>query len=209
LVEVATSRHDSIRTAMRAVPPNRYIVFSFIAVAGCVIDLATKSWMFGHLGWPNTPVWWIIPEVFGFRTSENTGALFGFGQGWVWVFSALSVVAAVGIVVWLFYAGAARDWLLTIALGCVTAGISGNLYDRFGLHGLKWYPGHPDHLPGEPVYAVRDWIHVMIGTYAWPTFNIADSLLVCGAILLVWHALLYGDPGKSRNGQASAAKREG
>ena len=47
------------------------------------------------------------------------------------------------------------------------------------------------HTPGDPVYAVRDWIHVMIGTWPWPTFNIADSLLVCGAILLVWHAFAH------------------
>jgi signal peptidase II len=184
--------------AMRAVPPNRYIVFSSIAITGCVIDLATKHLMFRWLGWPDTPVKWIIPGVFGFRTSVNEGALFGFGQGWVWLFSALSVLAAVGILVWLFYAGAARDWLLTVALGCVTAGIFGNLYDRCGLHGLRWPPGHPIHPAGTPVYAVRDWIHVMIGQWPWPTFNIADSLLVCGAVMLLWHALFCGDPRKSQ-----------
>ena len=106
----------------------------------------------------------------------------------------LSVIAALGILYWLFYAGAARDWLLTVALGCVSAGIVGNLYDRLGLHGLKWPEGYPGHVAGEPMYAVRDWILVMIGRWPWPTFNMADSLLVCGAAMLVWHAFFCGSP---------------
>ena len=91
--------------------------------------------------------------------------------------------------VWLFAAGAARDWLLTVALALVTAGILGNLYDRLGLPGLVWNDAYPGHLPDQPVYAVRDFILVMIGPWHWPTFNLADSSLVCGAGLLMCHAL--------------------
>ena len=87
-------------------------------------------------------------------------------------------------------AGAAHDRLLTVALGCVTGGIFGNLYDRLGLPGLTWPAAGPRTMPGDPVYAVRDWLHFKIdGLIDWPIFNIADSLLVCGAALLVWHAL--------------------
>ncbi len=177
---------------MRAVPANRYLVFFSIAIVGCLLDLATKRFMFDWLDMPGrSPVWWIIPNVVGFQTSLNEGALFGMGQGMVAVFVVLSIAAACGILVWLFYAGAARDWLLTVALGCVTAGIFGNLYDRLGMHGLKWPPGYPPHQPGEPVFAVRDWIHAMIGKWPWPTFNIADSLLVCGAAMLLYHAFFW------------------
>ena len=49
----------------------------------------------------------------------------------------LSVAAAVGILWWLFWAGAARQWLLTVALGGVTAGMLGNLYDRLGPAGTR------------------------------------------------------------------------
>ncbi len=157
---------------MRAVPASRYVVFFSIAVVGCAIDLITKRLMFERLG---TPPFgrqeWIWPEVFGFQTSLNPGAVFGMGQGWAMLFAGLSVAAAVGVLYWLFFAGAARDWLLTVALGCVSAGIFGNLYDRLVLH------------------AVRDWIQVMIGRWPWPTFNVADSLLVCGAAMLAWHAV--------------------
>ena len=93
----------------------------------------------------------------------------------------LSIGAAVAILVWLFVAGAARDWLLTIALAFVTAGILGNLYDRLGLPGLVH--------AGQTVHAVRDFILMMIGRWPWPNYNLADSSLVCGAALLLWHAL--------------------
>ncbi len=179
---------------MQAVPRSRYFVFFSIAIVGCLVDLATKSYMFARLGMPGGATWWIWPDVFGFQTSLNEGALFGMGQGFSAVFAALSVVAAIGVLYWLFYVGAAQDWLLTIALGCVTAGIFGNLYDRLGLHGLQFSFGPQ---AGEPAYAVRDFIHVMLGSWPWPTFNIADSLLVCGAALLCCHAVFAQEPPES------------
>lgn len=182
-------------TAIKPVPANRYAVFSSIVVVGCVLDLASKNWIFNRLGGPHeTPTWWLWDHVFGFQTSLNEGALFGMGQGWGMLFVVLSIAATAGILYYLFVAGAARDRLLCVALGLVTAGIVGNLYDRLGLPGLTWR--HPWilgdlHEVGDPVYAVRDWILVMIGTWPWPTFNIADSMLVSGAILLVGHAFWH------------------
>jgi signal peptidase II len=178
---------------MESVPRTRYVLFLIIAAGGCLLDLATKKWMFAHLDPMGRP-WWIWPGVFGFQWSLNEGALFGLGQGHPFVFAGLSILAALAVVYWLFVAGAARDGLLTIALAAVTAGILGNLYDRLGLHGLTW-AGHPGHHFGEPAYAVRDWILVMIGPWQWPNFNIADSLLVCGALLLVGHSFYRGEPG--------------
>jgi signal peptidase II len=173
---------------MRAVPTSRYLVFSLIVGGGCAADLLTKSAVFAWLGMPGAPnwrPWWLWTGVVGFHTNLNEGALFGMGQGMVAVFATLSVLAAIAILYWLFVAGAARELWLTVALGSVTAGILGNLYDRLGLPGLVWLDGPR---VGEKVHAVRDWILVMIGKWPWPTFNIADSMLVCGALLLVWHA---------------------
>lgn len=172
-----------------AVPFSRYLVFFAVVAGGLAVDLGTKSWMFAHLGMPGEgPTWWIWKDVFGFQTSLNEGALFGMGQGFSLAFATLSILAAIGIVVWLFGTRAARDWLLTVALAIVTVGILGNLYDRLGLPGLVWNGAFRNHAPGEPVYAVRDFILVMIGDWPWPTFNIADPCLVCGAGLLVLHA---------------------
>ena len=174
---------------MKAVPLNRYVAFLALACGGCALDLATKHWMFDRLGMPaaGERPWWLVNGVFGFQTSLNEGALFGMGQGMTGLFAVLSIAAALGILWWLFWSGAARQWLLTIALGCIMAGIFGNLYDRLGLPGLRWnYPGAL-HQVGEPVRAVRDWVLVMFGRWPWPTFNVADSLLVCGACMLLWH----------------------
>ena len=155
-------------------------MFGALAVCGCAVDLATKRWIFDLLGMPATkPTIWLWDGVFGLTTSLNQGALFGIGQGRVALFAVLSIVALVGILYWLFVTGAAEDGLLTGALGLVTAGILGNLYDRLGLPGLVW----PD---GTAVYAVRDWLDFR--WINWPIFNVADSLLVCGAGLLVFHA---------------------
>ena len=177
---------------MKAVPLNRYIVFFSIAIAGCSVDLATKSWIFNRPGIERhiEPVWEGILE---FSADLNEGALFGMGQGWTAAFAALSVAAAIGILAWLFYAGAAHDRLLNVALACVMAGILGNLYDRLGMHGLVWTHTNQLDKLGEPVYAVRDWINIFPTVKVffgkpWPAFNIADSMLVCGAVLLVWHA---------------------
>ena len=152
-------------------------------MTGCALDLATKTWIFNEFGGPReSPTWWLWTDVFGFQTSLNEGALFGMGQGRVVLFAGLSILVVPCVLYWLFVVGAARDLLLTVALGLVTAGILGNLYDRLGLPGLAWrdpWIVGGLHQAGEPVYAVRDWILVMIGTWPWPTFNIADSLLVC------------------------------
>ncbi len=180
---------------MRAVPLSRYFVFLLLVGGGFAVDLATKRWMFDWLGMPGQRLpCWIRTDVFGFQTSLNEGALFGMGQGLVWVFAFLSIGAGVAICWWLFVVGAARQWVLTLALSGIMAGILGNLYDRVGLPGLVWRDANALHKIGDPVFAVRDWILVMFGNWPWPNFNIADSLLVCGALLLVWHAFFQREP---------------
>jgi signal peptidase II len=177
----------------------RIVAFALIAVAGCTLDLWTKSWIFDRLGMPGQEepiVLW--PGVFSLTTSLNEGALFGLGQGMTFVFAGLSIVAAIGIMYWLFAVGAARDWVLTISLAAIMGGIFGNLYDRLGMPGLAW--NYPVERIGEPVYAVRDWLHFRLEAsdgdvlFDWPVFNIADCLLVSGSILLVIYGLKYPAP---------------
>lgn len=175
----------------------RYLLFGGIALVGLAADLLSKHYIFLWRGirfegveYPNPAdcadePYWIIRGYFGLETTLNQGALFGLGQGQVWLFVILSIIAAIGIAVWVFRGGAAKDLLLTVALGCVMAGICGNLYDRLGL----WSP------PGSDVtiHAVRDWILWRYEDYTWPNFNIADSLLVCGVGLLLWHTFTTKD----------------
>lgn len=178
------------------IPPNRWVLFLLLAVLGCTVDLWTKARVFS---WPDLRAGetrWLWPEILGehvgLQLSWNEGALFGMGQGMVWLFASLSVVAAVAIPVWLFWFGAARDLWLTVALGCVMAGVLGNLYDRLGLSGEVW-PG-PGERAGQTVRAVRDWILVQASPeWRWPNFNVADSLLVTGACILLLHAFRTTD----------------
>lgn len=173
---------------MKAVSLAQYWAFFLIVTVGCLVDLLTKHWVFRRLGYgPGSSPYWLWPNHVGFQTSLNEGALFGIGQGQIVLFSTLSALALVGIVMWLFIAKAATDWLLNIALAAVAAGILGNLYDRLGLHGLTW--SYPPSRVGNTVYAVRDWILLQANyELRWPNFNVADSLLVCGAAILLWHS---------------------
>jgi signal peptidase II len=188
---------------MKAIPANRYILFFAIAALGCGIDLWTKHWAFERIGFPPAPdenVIHVVGDILTLDTHLNEGALFGMGQGQASLFAALSVAAAIGVVVWLFVAGAATDKLLTVALGGVVGGIFGNLYDRLGWHELVWLNhGNRGHEIGARVYAVRDWLHFKIDSigFDWPVFNIADSLLVCGAGLLILHAFRQPDTAAS------------
>ena len=184
-------------------PKSRYAAFFTIAGIGCVLDLWTKHFMFQWLGRPvpgPENVWWIWKDHFGFQTVENRGMLFGLGQGQVTPLAVLSVAAMAGIIYWLFAARAARDRLLTYSLGAVTGGILGNLYDRLGYWGYQY--------GDEPVRAVRDWILMRFGRFSWPNYNIADCLLVCGAALLMWHALTIREPagGDEQNDDRRALK---
>jgi signal peptidase II len=154
---------------------HRIAMFSGLTLFGLGSDLWTKEVVFSWRGLPGQlPPHWIIENYVGIETAVNLGALFGLGQGFGLLFGAVSIIAAVGIVVWLFVFNACRSHWLTFALGLITGGIFGNLYDRLGFHGLQ------DQYSG----GVRDWILLRYGTYTWPNFNIADSLLVVGAIML-------------------------
>jgi signal peptidase II len=195
-----------------------YVLFFGMAILGLTLDLASKSWIFADRGMPlqKEPIW-LIPDVFSLETSLNEGALFGMGAGWGLLFIALSIAAMVGIVYWIFWGGAAHDWLLCFALGGILAGILGNLYDRLGLPGLTWTtrlkPGHPD-LVGERVYAVRDFLHFQYDWFDWPIFNLADSMLVCGVAFLIFHAYVLeprakGSPAQSRASEEKAANAKG
>lgn len=160
----------------------QWLTFGSLAFGGAALDLWTKQAVFAWRGLPGqmTP-WWLVEGYVGIETAVNEGALFGLGAGFGMVFAILSILAGIGILIWLARFGAIASWWLTVALGCVMAGIIGNLYDRLGM----WYqPGYPP----EWRSGVRDWILLRYGDYTWPNFNIADSLLVTGAIMLAVHS---------------------
>ncbi len=171
----------------------RFGIVAWVCLLVTLTDLLTKSWVFWWLGGPGErPVWWIIEGVLGFQTTLNEGAVFGIGQGFSTFFAVMGVIALGLFLAWFFWAAPKDDTWIAVAVGAVLGGIVGNLYDRLGLHGLRWqepWIGARPYQVGDPVYAVRDFILVMIGPYPWPNFNVADSALVCaiaGLILRLW-----------------------
>jgi signal peptidase II len=176
----------------------RWLTFGLIVCLGAAADLWTKDLMFGWLGLPlESSPYWIVENYIGFETTVNPGALFGLGAGWGLLFAAMSVVAAIGILVWLSKFNAISSWWMLTALAFVGGGIIGNLYDRLGLWNPP--PSRPDWSSG-----VRDWILLRYGEYTWPNFNIADSLLVCGAIMLAAHSFFVTEQIEEPTSQSTA-----
>lgn len=102
--------------------------------------------------------------------THNTGAAFSFlsdAGGWQrWFFVALTVAIAVVIVVWITRIKPGQRWLAA-ALALVLGGALGNLWDRL------------------VIGAVVDFIDVYYGSWHWPAFNLADSAICVGAVMLV------------------------
>ncbi len=115
----------------------------------------------------------VLPS-FNLTLLYNRGAAFSFlseAGGWQrWFFVAVSVIAVVLLTVWLRKLNS-RQWLLALALALVIGGAVGNLIDRLWL-------GH-----------VVDFIQLYYKSFYWPAFNVADSAITVGAVLLVWDGL--------------------
>ena len=176
---------DSSTGAFRATPIT-WALFTSVVVLTTAADLITKEVAFKNLGMPGTsPGWTVINNMLWWRTSLNEGALFGLGQGMGWFFITVSVAALIGILFTVSWLRLWHDAILVLSLACITGGILGNLYDRLGIPSLQWHA--PLGREGDPVYAVRDWIHFRLdGVIDGPIFNLADSFLVLGAGLLLF-----------------------
>jgi signal peptidase II len=146
----------------------RWLPLSFALV---VFDQWTKGWIERHyeLG-EYTPVfsWLDIIRL------HNPGAAFSFladAGGWQrWFFTIFAVGVSVMLVVWLRKVRLTTEPILAIALALVLSGAVGNVIDRIE-HGY-----------------VVDFIHVHWQQAYFPAFNIADSAITIGAILLLWDA---------------------
>ena len=107
----------------------------------------------------------VIGSILQFKLAFNSGAAFSLASSGTLFLSSFSIIVAATI----FYFGRkVRSTPWAVALGLVLGGIFGNLTDRIFRS--------PGGLQGEVV----DWIQVP----HWPIFNIADTAVVCGAILI-------------------------
>ncbi|MBL7214866.1 MAG: signal peptidase II [Phycisphaerae bacterium] len=144
-----------------------FLLFWPVAILGFAFDLWSKSAVFKWLSNAEQPWYSIIDGFLQLVLRENSGAAFSAFQGWTKFLIAISCLALV-VVVGFFFSHKITRKLVLFALGCITAGIVGNLYDRLFNEGR-----------------VRDFIDVYVGSHHWPTFNVADSLLCIGVGLLI------------------------
>ena len=150
---------------------NRIIYFSI--AAGClVMDQATKAIIQSSLSLHERVP--IIPGFFSISHEKNTGAAFSlFADTHKYTPLALAafgliVITAVTIMLWKSAQHFSRTGL---ALSLILGGATGNLLDRL-IH------GH-----------VVDFLGFYFRSYHWPDFNVADTCIVCGSILLILDVL--------------------
>jgi signal peptidase II len=136
-------------------------LFATAAVA-YLLDRVSKLWVERSLA--GEPPLEVIPRVLTLNYTTNSGGAFGLGRSAPWLFAAATIVVS-GIIVFVSLRMTRRP--VAIALGLVLGGALGNLTDR-ALHGPR-LSGH-----------VTDFIDFQV----WPVFNLADSAIVIGAILL-------------------------
>lgn len=127
-----------------------------------------------------------VPVFPGFNLTlmHNTGAAFSFlseAGGWQrWFFIVLAIGISIFIVFWLKSLRAEQRWL-PLALAFVLGGAIGNVIDRI-------YLGY-----------VVDFIEVYYSKYYWPAFNVADSAITVGAIMLIIDAIWLNHPENDKN----------
>ncbi|RFF30102.1 signal peptidase II [Wenzhouxiangella sediminis] len=154
--------------------PGRYGLWLIMAAVVVALDLFTKELAMQYLELyrPNPVLSWL-----NLTLAHNTGAAFSFlasGSGWQrWFLSGVAVVIVAVLLVWLWRLPH-RARLLPSALALVIGGAIGNLVDRirFGY--------------------VIDFIDVHYAGWHWPAFNLADSAIVVGVILLLLDSLIPG-----------------
>ncbi|HEX4006623.1 MAG TPA: signal peptidase II [Acidobacteriaceae bacterium] len=163
-----------------------------LAITAVVIllDRLTKAWIVAHIPEDTTiPVW---DHIFRLSHVRNPGAAFSLftdsthpeltHQLLAW----FSILAAAVIFVLLIRLGR-RATPTTVALALVLGGTIGNLWDRLR-YGM-----------------VTDFLEVHIVHYHWPDFNVSDSAIVCGGILLILDSLRPRPPGSAQQADGRSA----
>ena len=163
----------------------RFLIWLAVAVAVIAADQLTK-WMVAT-SLPLGASFYVAP-VLDLVHVRNTGAAFSFlasASGWQReLFTAVGLAAAVWIT-WMLYRAERGQFVLCLALSFILGGALGNVIDRLLLG------------------AVVDFLHFHWGKYYWPAFNVADSAITCGAVLLIVDAFRQGKKSASQDTRAA------
>lgn len=155
------------------------VVFFLTTLLIVAADQLSKLWI---RSFPEGP---LIFEAGFFRIvhTHNTGAVFGLFQGHSFVFTVIAIIGVVIILLCVFFVYPRSPFLDNrlnrVALGLMLGGTVGNLIDRLRFGGVTDF----------------------IGIGIWPAFNIADSAIVVGAIILAYSLLRLTRAEKHSDGQ--------
>jgi len=155
--------------------------YLFLVVATLVVDRWTKSWIQSRFDLNESAT--VIDGFFNITYVRNTGVAFG-------IFSSisspvksllLSVFTAFAAIIVITYSvrSPVRNRVLQIALALILGGALGNLYDRLA---YKY---------------VVDFLEFYVGSYHWPSFNVADSAISIGVALLALEIIRNESPSRA------------
>ncbi len=148
----------------------------WLSIVVVILDQSSKLWIDSNMTlYERLP---LIDGFFDLTLAYNTGAAFSFladAGGWQrWFFTILSTVVTLILVVWLKRLPA-HEKITAVALALIIGGAIGNLIDRIAY-------GH-----------VIDFLLVYYQQWSWPAFNVADSAISVGVILMLL-ALFHSSP---------------
>ena len=152
----------------------RFVVWMAIALVVVVADQVTKWAIIQYI-----PLYGKVPlyDFINLTHQQNRGAAFSFlasESGWQrWFFVVLAIAVSGFIGHWLWRIRHQGPMVLAAGLALVLGGAVGNVIDRI-------YLGY-----------VTDFIQVMFGSWAFPSFNVADSAISVGAACLIIDALFF------------------
>ncbi|ANE74880.1 signal peptidase II [Dickeya solani] len=155
----------------------------WLAALVLVVDLVSKQWVMTHFQLGES-----VPLVtfFNFTYAHNYGAAFSFladKGGWQrWLFAMIALVIIVALLA-MMHRSSASQKLNNIAYSLIIGGAIGNLADRL-VHGY-----------------VIDFLDFYVGNWHYPTFNLADSAIVVGALLIVLEGFLASPQKKQVEGK--------
>lgn len=182
LLENSMTNENNRESTARSV-----VLWYSLAVLIVVLDQISKSFATSLLDYAS-PV--EVTSFFNWTLLHNTGAAFSFlsdAGGWQrWFFVGVSALVSLVIAVWIARLPRHFRWQL-LALTLILGGAIGNLWDRLVL-------GY-----------VVDFIQLHYGGFYWPAFNIADSAICVGAVVMVVDSI-FGS-GKTPNVNSSASKQ--
>ena len=156
-------------------PKPNALVWLAMSVLVIALDQLTKA-IVRHALVPYMPHQ-VIPNLLNWTLAFNRGAAFSFladSSGWqTWLFGGLAVVVCIGLGVWLARTPR-RDWRTALPVALILGGALGHFLNRL-IHGQ-----------------VTDFIQVYWHAWSYPAFNIADSAITVGAVLLIAFGLFGG-----------------